>query len=138
MAALLSEFLAQSAKQKWNWGQTDCLMWIADWVKLCRGFDPAAPWRGAYDTDRGSRRIIAGAGGVVALVDRALHGVLHRADAPVAGDICIVLVPGVDSGALAYRNTGSICVDGKSYAVRTKDEGLVISSQFELVAAWRL
>lgn len=48
------------ASTPFAFGQCDCTLWVADWVRSRLGVDPAAPWRGRYRTRIGWHRLIRG------------------------------------------------------------------------------
>jgi hypothetical protein len=127
----IARFMASLARRQWEWGKTDCLMVLADWINERRGFDPAAAWRGAYSTQEECDRILKRSGGIVALVDMVLHGICPRTDKPEAGDIAIVRTP---------KRTGAICVSADDRALLSVDRGLMIvrASILPTVAAWRV
>lgn len=127
----LADFLASLARRKWEWGKTDCLMILADWFIVKRGFDPVAGWRGTYSTERECLAILQREGGIVALVDKVCQGICERTDTPKAGDIAVVLAP---------WKAGAICVNETERAVLTVDKGLVIARNeiLPLVAAWKV
>jgi len=127
----LAEFLATLAGRKWEWGRTDCLMVLADWFVVQRGWDPVAEWRGTYSTEAECLRILEREGGIVSLVEKIVHGICPRTNSPQAGDIAIVRTP---------KMTGAICVSESMRAILTTDIGLLIANEKELplVAAWRV
>jgi hypothetical protein len=52
--ARLAEFLAANEHVEFQWGVTDCALWSASAVQEMTGVDPAAAYRGQYDTLVGS------------------------------------------------------------------------------------
>jgi hypothetical protein len=48
---LLAEYIRQVYDSVFVWGQNDCALWCADWVKLATGQDLAAEWRGQYASE---------------------------------------------------------------------------------------
>jgi hypothetical protein len=129
MSDPLTIFLREAARSAFSWErQSDCLMWLADWMRVKRGIDPGVPWRGAYRTALGAMRIVTEAGGMVALVEKGLapFGIL-RTETPHRGDIAIVDLAGAATGAIVL---------GKSCAM-LGPRGIVIG-RAPLVAAWAL
>ena len=53
------------------WGTHDCCTFAADAMQAVAGIDPAAPWRGAYDTEAGALACLD-EGGLEATVARVL------------------------------------------------------------------
>lgn len=96
MAALLTiklpVFVQSLASDPFIYGETDCLMTLANWVRFVTGNDPAVHLRGQYHDEAGWRAIVSDAGGMVLLVDTiASRAGLVRADGePVVGDVAIV------------------------------------------------
>lgn len=135
---MLAQFLADLSRRKWEWGKTDCLMVLADWVVLRRGVDPLARWRGTYTTHGGARMGLRVAGGMEALLSHAFASVgLERAAEPVAGDVGLVSAPFAwRNGRALWRPTGAICV-GDGW-VMAADRGLVIARppSIKLIKAW--
>lgn len=41
-----------------TWGRDDCCLWVADIAKGMIGVDPAAPWRGKYDSPEGAEKVM--------------------------------------------------------------------------------
>lgn len=90
----LPDFLRASGARGFAWGICDCCLWVADWVLVVTGRDPAAALRGAYRTPREAERIVAGFGGMVGFVDAHLSplGVVRTND-PLPGDVVVVETP---------------------------------------------
>ena len=49
------------------WGQTDCIMSVANYIRDVTGSDPAAEWRGTYDDEAGALAITDRYGGPLGL-----------------------------------------------------------------------
>lgn len=49
--SLLNEHIEQARKSVFQWGENDCALWSAEWVKKATGNDYAADWRGLYSTE---------------------------------------------------------------------------------------
>ncbi|CAN5264141.1 hypothetical protein BH10PLA2_BH10PLA2_00730 [soil metagenome] len=48
---LLDEHLEQAYRAPFEWGQNDCAIWSAEWVRKATGVDLAQPWRGQYSSE---------------------------------------------------------------------------------------
>lgn len=131
---VLPVFLADLARRRWRWGETDCLMVLSDWVRLMRGVDPAAPWRGTYSTEAECWSILDSAGGIEALLTRtmAVHG-FSQIEVEECGAIGLVTAP----TSRGRQSTGAICAGPLRWAVTTRDRGLVVAPLVPL-AIWRL
>jgi hypothetical protein len=100
MAELLNNdlpaFLRQAAAQPFAYGDWDCALTLANWVRAATGVDPAPALRGAYGSERGYRRLLVAQGGLEALVDALAAAAGLRRIAPdeaLSGDIGLVDVP---------------------------------------------
>jgi len=113
----LNAFLADGALLPFVFGERDCAIWVADWVRSQTGRDPALRLRGTFDCALGSARIVRRGGGLVPLVSdlMARHGLPETAE-PQMGDVGVVETP---AGELAAISTGD------AWAVKAKD-GLAI------------
>lgn len=91
----LPEFLRRAAETPFEAGKFDCVLMACDWVRVVRGVDPAAPWRGTYRTRIEALRIIAGAGGMADLVaDGMARAGIPETDDPLPGDVGVVTMEG--------------------------------------------
>jgi hypothetical protein len=142
MAGILKDFLAASGRKPHVYGECDCLLWLADWVKAATGTDPAAELRGTYATEAESRAVIKAHGGVRELVGAlAAKAGLVATETPGDGAIAIVRAPILNpAGNLAMGRLGAI-MSGDKYALRLAGaRGLVVvpCRHLRLVAAWDL
>lgn len=141
MAAVLGSFLADWCRRPWQWGERDCLLFLADWIERKRGVDLGAPWRGTYSTSGGARQAIRAAGGMESLLSDAFgRAGLRKAAEPSAGDVGVVAAPFARRhGRALWRDTGAICVGPGQWAMAAP-KGLVIAGppDIRLVAAWSL
>jgi hypothetical protein len=54
--SLLAAHIASA--RPFAWGENDCVLWCADWVKTVTGIDPAQDWRGKYTSEDDARSIL--------------------------------------------------------------------------------
>lgn len=102
----LADFLARAARTPFALGEFDCCLWLADWIALNRGIDPAAHLRGRYSTALGYRRLARKAGGMAALVGSCVEPAgLRLTGAPKPGDIGVVRAVTTDG----LHDVGAIC-----------------------------
>lgn len=114
----LWEFFQSASVRPWQPGTVDCCIFLADWA-VWRGLpDPAADLRGTYHDEAGFDRIIATAGGLVALVGaRAALSGARALEAPRLGCIGVI-----GSRTAPGRQFGAIWAGG--WHIRTR-EGVV-------------
>lgn len=126
----LGAFLEEAARKPFAWGRHDCMLLIADWVRLQTERDPAAPWRGRYRTALGAKRIINRAGGELALLESGLD--LERTTDPLGGDVGLVrgLTPKGEALCGAIRL-------GSRWACLWQGRGVLVGPA-DCLAAWRV
>lgn len=87
----LRGFLAAGTAAPFVWGQNDCSMWCASWIRDVHGIDPAAAFRGTYATADECAALVEQQGGLEAFADRLLTKAgMRRAIAPEPGDVAVV------------------------------------------------
>ncbi len=102
--AMLADFLLASSVAPFVWGESDCMMEVADWVRRRTGFDAGGLWRGRYADQDGCRALIRAAGGFVpAMRATASAAGLVETDGPQRGDIGVVLAEIVHLGRRRVR-----------------------------------
>lgn len=132
--AALTAHLHDARRTAFAWGEgaRDCSLFVATWVEAVRGVDPAADWRGHYRTELGALRKVTAGGGLVAVFASALQPLgLARTDAPVTGDVGVILAPTVRG----LRPTGAILA-GRRWVTRGKTG--IVALEAEPLAAWRV
>lgn len=104
MNGKLPAFLQHAARRKFEWGQFDCCLWLADWFAFCTGNpDPVPHFRGAYH-DADGARVLCGAMGHPFLVRRIARSLnLRRTHDPLPGDVALMRVQGRAIGAIRTR-----------------------------------
>lgn len=126
---ILSQFLKAAAHRKVIEGQDDCMLWLADWVLLNTGKDPAEGWRGRY-SKREARQAIAEAGGLLRVASRSMRACeMERIPwaSARAGDVGIVRVDRMHVGAIRAH---------AGWAVRLRSG--IAFGHLHVAAAWRV
>lgn len=59
----LAAFIEARRHQPFVWGRHDCCLFACDWVVEATGWDPAADFRGRYDSRAGALRALRDIGG---------------------------------------------------------------------------
>ncbi len=130
----LDQYLDRAARRPFAYGEHDCLLFLADWVREKRGVDPAEGLRGRYSGRLGALRLKLVHGGAAGLVASCVRlAGLERTSEPRAGDIGLLfaLVP----GASMPQIVGAICAGERWVALAPS--GLVASAA-KPAAAWRV
>lgn len=114
-----------------QWGVSDCMISCADYAMLITGLDPAAAWRGCYDSRAAAGKIIDAAGGVARLMGLGLATIGATATAdPMRGDLVCV--------ALGSDEIGGLCL-GDVVAFRRPDGVIELPRRLlKLSGAWAL
>lgn len=96
-----------------EWGQNDCCLFPANWMRTLIGVDGGAPWRGTYRTEDQCLALLEREGGVLAVMARgsALVGLPETAN-PVRGDVGVIRVRAVRGEPFV----GAICT-GRRWVV---------------------
>ena len=119
MAERLTAFVRASMRREFVWGEFDCILFCTDWVRIVTGVDPAARWRGSYDSEAGAQAIIDGFCDLSALCDEGYSGILERCE-PQDALVGVIKTPQGDRGAvrsgaswviLAERGVGRLRFD---------------------------
>jgi len=124
----LSDYLRTCALQTWKWGERDCALFVADWVRIATGRDGAAALRGQYASEAGAEGHI-GPRGLADLVGDccAMIGI-YRVAQTVPGDIAVIERAGRQVCAIRVA-------DG--WVMRDR-RGLMRTPHVDVVAAWRV
>jgi hypothetical protein len=132
----LAQYLASVSNVRWKVRDSDCGVFMADWIRELTGRDPIADIRGTYKNERQMLRIIRAEGGFEASCAVRLAAVgMRETDAPKDGDVVNVMAPYAKRrGKVQSRATGGLFVGGLQ-AVMTSDMGLVIAP-LPLLKAW--
>lgn len=121
----LAAFVEARRRAPFVWGENDCALFAADWVREATGVDHAEAWRG-YATEVEARAIIDTAGGMDRLVPLPARPVLSAQ----RGD---VVLAEQDDG----RQTFGVVIGGGMYAC-PGPRGLVFRPIAEAFAAFEV
>lgn len=124
----MQETLAEWRKTHFVWGQSDCLLAVADYIVECGGQDGGAAYRGTYATEDQANDIVRSVGGFEALIDATG---IEQTDEPKEGDVCVCI--------LLNKPTAGIHTSG-GVAFRHKNKGVVeINERFiKIVQSWSI
>lgn len=122
----LARYLRTATGRRFAWGEHDCALFVADWVRQATGHDAAGAHRGAYRGRQAAAEIL-GRGGLPAFFRRAAAAAgLVRTRLPARGDVGVILLD-----------------DGLFCAIRTHigwalpvDGGLVVTTPRRVVVAY--
>ncbi|WP_133251529.1 DUF6950 family protein [Zavarzinia aquatilis] len=130
---MLRDYLESCCRRRWEWGSHDCTLFAADWVLAVTGTDPAAGWRGRYGSADECRARLLNAGGLEAVVARAMTAArFSETDAPVTGDVGLVRAP----TALDGMGVVSAIRQGDLWVVRGIRR--LLAAPFPTARAWRV
>lgn len=121
---MLSDYVAQTRTDPFEWGRNDCALWCASAVQYGTGFDPAADLRGAYSSWFECRQIVQRAGGLVSLIAPRMAWPALR---PLDGDgVAVLRVDG--------RQMCGLIIDRR--AVLRLERGLRLVDEFQVLRGW--
>lgn len=98
------------------WGETDCMLVLADWIETVHGTDPAAGLRYTYHDALTCQRAVRWFTDPVGAVERCLEtiGGLPRTEAPEPGDMAVLALRGEDGRRMP---TGALWL-GRAWAIK--------------------
>lgn len=114
-----------------EWGYCDCMMVLADWVLMVRGFDPGADLRGTYgspDICPLGRKYRADPEPVCREAFAALPVVAQAS----TGDVALVRLPGQRFMA------GAVALQGGNWAMKTEAPGMLITKAARPHLIWEV
>lgn len=123
---MIGDFVQRTSASAFVFGVCDCVLWPADLVLEVTGVDPAAQFRGQYDSFISYRHLLTRQGGMLRLCDKMMDGFKTG---EVENGVGLVRLP---NGQLA----GGILSAGR-FIIKTK-RGVVSPTQFNLVRGWTL
>jgi hypothetical protein len=116
----LSAYLRDATASPFDWDGRNCMLWVADWVQLKTGRDPARDWRrGVFDPARID----------VAAISAEAMASFPGTQTPARGDVGIVLT-GPDG-----KPTAAICT-GRRWAALAP-QGVAVSA-WPCIMAWKI
>lgn len=122
---LIDLTLSAWRRSQFEWGKSDCLLSLADYLVARGCVDAGEGIRGTYATEQGAAAILAAYGGAAALIERTG---LPVTGAPARGDI-VLMHCGNDQ-------IGALCT-GRGVAARRERGTVEIDLRFvKLIRAW--
>jgi hypothetical protein len=122
-----------SLRREWRetpfeWGKTDCILSVCDYVLDQTGIDPAAPWRETYNTERGAMEIVEQYGGVLGLFDYGMKACGFDRCEPREGLPSVVNVGGTSIASI---------LGARRAIFRTEKHG-VLEMPVPILGAWEI
>lgn len=128
----LNAFLDISARKPFEWGQSDCMLEVADWLDFYTGSKIAADWRGRYGSEE-ELEVLFGPDVSLEIAMRAeaeRHGLVETAE-PQVGDVGLVAL------AEQEKPLGAILMPSKRWRMKTI-AGVVLTKSVQVIVAWSL
>jgi hypothetical protein len=112
------------------WGQADCLLSPANYIRAFTGLDGGAEWRGTYHDEPGGLAVLAANGGGLAAFARGMAAAgARKVDRPERGDVVIARIGG--------HEIGGLCL-GDTVLLRRLRGAVEVDVRFvEILGAWR-
>lgn len=131
---ILTDFLRRASGKPFEWGQSDCSLFLADWWLHIHGSDPAAHLRGTYSTAEQKDVVVAAQRGLQRLLTLiAARAGAQRTRTPNTGDFGLIAAGGKPYGAIC---TGRVA--GKSCWVVRSESGLAFLTNPRILRAWSI
>lgn len=91
---LVPIFLREAASHKFEFGQWDCVITLANWLRFQLDDDPAIDIRGTYSNIRGWKEVVKKEGGMISFVGGRAHrvGLREIEGDPKIGDIGLIRI----------------------------------------------
>ena len=117
----LSDYLRAATAERFELARVNCLLWVARWVALQTGINPAADWRGELELDvDGKPTLDVEATAIAAMAP------FKPTATPRRGDVGLVRAP---------QPTAAICL-GRRWAALAP-QGLAVAA-WPFIRAWEL
>lgn len=125
-------FLDRASRTPFAWGQSDCMLEVADWLDFACQTGAAGRWRGTYSDEASLDALLEPLGGLeTAMRAEAVTLGLEEAAEPQVGDVALVTVEGQE------KPLGAILMPSGRWRMKTL-EGVVLSREVTVVVAWKL
>lgn len=115
------------------WGETDCMVVLADYLIALGYEDAAAQWRGKYDSALSCQRVSGFLKDPVGVMESAATSIgLNPTDKPSRGDVGVVQI--LDHEGLKVM--GAVCL-GMNWAFKG-EQNIVVGKPAKVLAAWKV
>lgn len=129
---VLYAHLHRAMAEPFVWGQTDCMLDLANYLKALTGYDCAARFRGKYDSALSCQRV---SGFLTDPVNPAAECIaefpLEVTTKPQRGDVGVISIVS-DRKVI---DVGGICL-GRNWSTKA-ETGIVIGQPLKVLAAWK-
>lgn len=126
----LPAFLDRTARKPFQWGQSDCMLEVADWLDFCCRLGAADAWRGRYSSAEEAAALMPEGLGT-AMRSEARRLGLEEAAEPRPGDVALVTIPGQD------KPLGAILLLSGRWRMKTV-AGVLMMRDVTVLVAWSL
>jgi hypothetical protein len=129
-AAILNQYLSDIDGKPFVWGNHDCCLFVANYLKMITGVDYAAEYRGKYTTAVGAARALKrhGGGDVLSMMNSKFISI-RPSFAQRCGMVCYEFD--------GMGNTVGLCVGEKSAFVALSGD-IVYVPTLDCHSAWRV
>ena len=111
-----------------EWGRSDCLLFVASWVEAATGKPAQEPWLGRYATEGEARTMLGEAGGAIEAF-KAVLGEPAQGDDWQRGDV----------GLYAYDDWHlGLIFAGSTWVYRHGGRGIAFESRIKPTVWWRV
>ncbi|GLX86380.1 hypothetical protein tloyanaT_26330 [Thalassotalea loyana] len=125
----VDQVIKQKLHKPFKWGENDCCLIAADLVSAMTGQDPAAAFRGTYDSEVGALKIIAKHGGSVETLLDSYLSEPKPINQAKTGDIALLL---------NERGQQQACIVFRSVVYAPGENGLVRKPLSQALKIWSI
>lgn len=126
----LNIFLDRAARRGFEWGVSDCVLEVADWLDLACGLDIAAEWRGRYSDEASAHALMPDGLEAKMRSEMARLG-LTLAQEPRFGDVAVVTLAGQP------KPLAAILMPSGRWRMKTLT-GIALTKDVTVLVAWSL
>lgn len=128
----LGTYLADVARQPWQWGVRDCCTFTADWCVRAGYPDPMAFIRGSYATEAEALGLATNPG-LLKLATRGYRSIgLQQTKRPETGDVAVIRRPTEDGGNIVCA------IRSADRWVTLIERGLIVDEGGKPLRIWRV
>lgn len=122
----LNEVLKKYKKRQFVWGEADCCLFACDCVFTMTGIDPAAKFRGKYNSEMSAKKALAKIGGIEQTMDK----LFPRVHFNFAKRCDLILYESELGQTVGLVWSNGLLVMGP--------DGYVLVTEFEPIAVWSI
>lgn len=126
----LNQWLDKANGKPFEWGQSDCVLEVLDWIDFVCKTSLAQELRGTYATEQQAYELMPD-GLEAAMRAKAIAEGIETTIQPVPGDVALVALAGQD------KPMAAILMPSERWRMKT-EHGIALTKAVTVIVAWRL